>query len=157
LTFLEPHITSKIRTNFTLALGNSNNTASWAEQFWLLNSTDTKIPTLQIGFASSAVWEEGSNGSLIGLSTAPDRTKVADVDSSSPNFVIAASLASAAKTNKIVEVQSQNTSFWNVDYDIVVAFCSQVLEAVDTDIVLIWPNMTISSAHPQFQMSKRHD
>jgi len=88
----------------------------------------------------------------LGTSTAPQRSITSDVDPLSKNFVIAAGLASATKTDRTVQVKSglnyTNASFWDVEFDGVIAFCSQVLQVVYTNITVNWPNMTISLANP---------
>jgi hypothetical protein len=152
-----PGITSDIGANFTLALGNETFDAEWTRHFILPNSTENQVSKLHVGFASSMLWSLHDDGTAEGLVTAPEREIAEDIEPWLESFVIVAGLASATKTNKIVKVKGVkpnnqpgvvNASFWDVQFDGVVAFCTQVLEVVETDITVNWPNMTISIASP---------
>lgn len=159
------HLTPEIV--FPWSLGTSKATiaeqlgsAGWTNTYVIPNDTETSVSMTQVGLASPVRWVPDGNSSSIwstsnGLPgdevdpSSNGRREDWDIDPSAANFGFAAGFASGTKTNQMIDfkLDGDNTILanrWDMKTDMVVALCYQILEEVQTDVTLNWPNMTTS-------------
>ena len=155
-------VRSTQQTEFPWSLGTSNATivdqsgsAPWANTYCIPNDTETSVPMTLIGLVSPVQWELDDGLAPYIYSTFGDQPEImetdpTDIDPSAATFGFAAGFASGTKINDIMNISLDSranftlANRWDMETNLVVALCYQILEVVEMDVTFNWPNMTTS-------------
>ncbi|ORY09323.1 hypothetical protein BCR34DRAFT_568699 [Clohesyomyces aquaticus] len=126
--------------------------ANWSNVFVIPNASETSIAETQVGSASSLRWVSSGNLSYLAMTSAA-HTGNLDVNPAVANFGFAAGLASGTKTQRRVNISIDGANKflankWDLNMDLTIALCYQVLQEVQTNVTFDWPSMSLNKEKP---------
>lgn len=135
--------------------------AVWIPTLFMDNSTSQIAEKTFIGVGTPIQWNQlGNNASdayNVLLGTSLSQVDLGDADALDvapyyPGFALLFGTASANNTGRVglqsFAADQKNVTYWDADLEVTAALCSQILEQVDTDVTMNWPEMTFSQSKP---------